>query len=127
MRAAGCGPDVWHTVTGKPYFARAMLGLRKPRTAARGLSSSARLPFKGTEHLRDMLVTSQVKDGHQAGTWNPQDQWEQSGGRLYATSLRLLMLETRERLSATIACSATKPTSKVACSRMVSEIGRAHV
>ena len=26
------------------------------RTAARGLSSSARLPFKGAEHLRDMLA-----------------------------------------------------------------------
>jgi NADPH:quinone reductase-like Zn-dependent oxidoreductase len=37
VRAAGCGPDVWHTVTGKPYFARPMLGVRKPRTAARGL------------------------------------------------------------------------------------------
>ncbi|HUY36929.1 MAG TPA: hypothetical protein VMV69_29690 [Pirellulales bacterium] len=49
------------------------------------------------EHLRDMLVGSQVKDGHQAGTWNPQDQWEQSGGRLFATSLRLLMLEVYYR------------------------------
>ena len=37
VRAAGCGPDVWHTVTGKPYFARTMLGVRKPRTPARGL------------------------------------------------------------------------------------------
>ncbi|HEX4730023.1 MAG TPA: glycosyl transferase family 1, partial [Solirubrobacterales bacterium] len=26
------------------------------RTASRGLSSSARLPFKGAEHLRDMLA-----------------------------------------------------------------------
>jgi hypothetical protein len=52
---------------------------------------------KWNEHLRDMLVSTQVKDGHQAGTWNPQDQWEQSGGRLYATSLRLLMLQVYYR------------------------------
>ena len=37
VRAAGCGPDVWHVMTGKPYFARTMLGLRKPRTAVPGL------------------------------------------------------------------------------------------
>jgi len=49
------------------------------------------------EHLRDMLVASQIKDGHQAGTWDPHDQWEKSGGRLYATSLRLLMLEVYYR------------------------------
>jgi NADPH:quinone reductase-like Zn-dependent oxidoreductase len=31
VRAAGCGPDVWHLMTGKPYFARMMLGLRRPK------------------------------------------------------------------------------------------------
>jgi hypothetical protein len=49
------------------------------------------------ERLRDMLVSSQIKDGHQSGTWDPRDGWEQSGGRLYATSLRLLMLEVYYR------------------------------
>jgi hypothetical protein len=47
--------------------------------------------------LRDMLVATQLKDGHLAGTWDPKDQWEQRGGRLYATSLRLLMLEVYYR------------------------------
>jgi hypothetical protein len=47
--------------------------------------------------LRDMLLSSQVRDGHLAGTWPAEDQWERSGGRLYATSLRLLMLETYYR------------------------------
>jgi hypothetical protein len=47
--------------------------------------------------LRDQLVSSQIKDGPVAGTWDPHDPWEQSGGRLYATSLRLLMLETYYR------------------------------
>jgi NADPH:quinone reductase-like Zn-dependent oxidoreductase len=36
VRAAGCGPDVWHLMTGKPYFARLMPGFRKLNHAARG-------------------------------------------------------------------------------------------
>jgi hypothetical protein len=47
--------------------------------------------------LRDMLVAAQVKTGHLAGTWDPSDQWEQRGGRIFATSLRLLMLEVYYR------------------------------
>jgi len=43
--------------------------------------------------LRDMVVETQIKDGHMAGTWNPVDQWERKGGRLYATSMKLLLLE----------------------------------
>ncbi|HET6880033.1 MAG TPA: hypothetical protein VFI31_07750, partial [Pirellulales bacterium] len=49
------------------------------------------------ERLRDLLVSSQIKDGHQSGTWDPHDGWEQAGGRLYTTSLRLLMLEVYYR------------------------------
>jgi NADPH:quinone reductase-like Zn-dependent oxidoreductase len=36
VHAAGCGPDVWHIMTGQPYFARLMLGLRRPKVAIRG-------------------------------------------------------------------------------------------
>jgi NADPH:quinone reductase-like Zn-dependent oxidoreductase len=36
VRAAGCGPDVWHIMTGLPYFARVSLGLRRPKIAVRG-------------------------------------------------------------------------------------------
>jgi NADPH:quinone reductase-like Zn-dependent oxidoreductase len=36
VRAAGCGPDVWHIMTGKPYLARAMPELRKLRKAPPG-------------------------------------------------------------------------------------------
>src|ERR671919_2791278 len=36
VRAAGCGPDVWHTMTGQPYFARLMLGFRRPKVGVRG-------------------------------------------------------------------------------------------
>src|SRR5919106_4973106 len=36
VRAAGCGPDVWHIMTGQPYFARLALGLRRPKVGVRG-------------------------------------------------------------------------------------------
>jgi NADPH:quinone reductase-like Zn-dependent oxidoreductase len=36
VRAAGCGPDVWHLMTGQPYFARLFLGLRRPKVGVRG-------------------------------------------------------------------------------------------
>jgi NADPH:quinone reductase-like Zn-dependent oxidoreductase len=36
VKAAGCGPDVWHIMTGQPYFARLMLGFRRPKVAIRG-------------------------------------------------------------------------------------------
>jgi hypothetical protein len=47
--------------------------------------------------LRDMLVETQHKQGDLAGTWDPHDEWEGRGGRIYATSLRLLMLEVYYR------------------------------
>jgi NADPH:quinone reductase-like Zn-dependent oxidoreductase len=36
VRAAGCGPDVWHIMAGEPYIARLALGLRGPKIAVRG-------------------------------------------------------------------------------------------
>lgn len=36
VHAAGCGPDVWHVMTGLPYFARLMVGFRRPKIAVRG-------------------------------------------------------------------------------------------
>jgi len=47
--------------------------------------------------LRDMLVDSQQKSGHLTGTWDPKDEWEKKGGRIYTTSLKLLMLEVYYR------------------------------
>jgi hypothetical protein len=49
------------------------------------------------DHLREILLKQQIKTGSMAGTWNIRDNWERAGGRLYATSLRLLMLEVRYR------------------------------
>jgi NADPH:quinone reductase-like Zn-dependent oxidoreductase len=36
VHAAGCGPDVWHVMTGLPSFARLALGLRRPKVRVRG-------------------------------------------------------------------------------------------
>lgn len=47
--------------------------------------------------LQNALVETQVKEGSMAGTWNPTDNWEKTGGRVYATALRLLMLEVYYR------------------------------
>ena len=36
VHAAGCGPDVWHIMTGRPYIARPVLGIRRPKIRIRG-------------------------------------------------------------------------------------------
>jgi NADPH:quinone reductase-like Zn-dependent oxidoreductase len=36
VHAAGCGPDVWHLMTGKPYMARLAIGLREPKLKVLG-------------------------------------------------------------------------------------------
>ena len=36
VRAAGCGPDVWHLMTGLPYFVRLMPAFHKMRASVRG-------------------------------------------------------------------------------------------
>jgi len=36
VHAAGCGPDVWHLMTGMPYMARPAIGFRRPKIAIRG-------------------------------------------------------------------------------------------
>jgi hypothetical protein len=43
--------------------------------------------------MSDTLLSTQIKDGPHVGTWDPHDEYERQGGRIYATSLRLLMLE----------------------------------
>jgi NADPH:quinone reductase-like Zn-dependent oxidoreductase len=36
VHAAGCGPDVWHLMTGKPFMARVAIGLRRPKLPVLG-------------------------------------------------------------------------------------------
>ena len=47
VRAAGCGPDVWHIMAGKPYFVRAMPGFRKMNVGVRGRDVAGRVEAVG--------------------------------------------------------------------------------
>ena len=49
--------------------------------------------------MRDFLVSKQTKEGHAAGSWyfSSSDHGSRRGGRLYCTSLALLILETYYR------------------------------
>ena len=49
------------------------------------------------ERTKEVLISTQETKGNNAGTWAPRDRWEKSGGRVYATSLKLLMLEVYYR------------------------------
>jgi NADPH:quinone reductase-like Zn-dependent oxidoreductase len=49
VRAAGVGPDVWHIMTGKPYMARPVLGLRRPKVAIRGWDVAGVVEAVGAE------------------------------------------------------------------------------
>jgi hypothetical protein len=49
------------------------------------------------DKLRDLLVATQETKGGLAGSWKPVDSRETPGGRVYATALRLLMLEVYYR------------------------------
>jgi NADPH:quinone reductase-like Zn-dependent oxidoreductase len=48
VHAAGCGPDVWHVVTGLPYVARPALGLRRPKVSIRGMDVAGTVAAVGS-------------------------------------------------------------------------------
>jgi len=47
--------------------------------------------------MRDILVESQRKDGHAAGSWDPRGPHASAGGRIYMTSLAVCSLEVYYR------------------------------
>lgn len=57
--------------------------------------------FQWNGAIRDLLVNSQEKGGHHAGSWDPESptrsRWGNAGGRHYVTCLNLLMLEVYYR------------------------------
>ena len=53
------------------------------------------------DRLRPLLVESQAQEGPLAGSWDPRapvpDRWQDAGGRIYVTTMHLLMLEVYYR------------------------------
>lgn len=47
--------------------------------------------------LRDHLVATQAKSGHEAGSWHFPDRWGDIGGRLYTTAMCAMILEVYYR------------------------------
>jgi NADPH:quinone reductase-like Zn-dependent oxidoreductase len=47
VHAAGCGPDVWHLMTGMPYMARLAVGFRRPKVGVRGWDVAATVEAVG--------------------------------------------------------------------------------
>ena len=52
---------------------------------------------KWNVQMQDLLVRSQEKGGHVAGSWAPRDQHAYAGGRIYQTSLSICCLEVYYR------------------------------
>lgn len=52
---------------------------------------------KWNKVMRPQLVSTQVTDGHAAGSWAPRDPHGRTGGRLYSTCLSILTLEVYYR------------------------------
>jgi NADPH:quinone reductase-like Zn-dependent oxidoreductase len=59
VRAAGCGPDVWHVMAGEPYIARLTLGLRRPKIAVRGWDVAGTVEAVGAS-VRDFQPGDEV-------------------------------------------------------------------
>jgi len=59
VRAAGCGPDVWHLMTGLPYFVRAVPAFRKMRADVRGRDVSGIIEAVGPG-VSDVHVNDEV-------------------------------------------------------------------
>lgn len=57
--AAGCGPDVWHVMTGMPYMARPVIGLRRPKLAVRGWDLAGTVEAVG-KNVSDFTVGDEV-------------------------------------------------------------------
>ena len=59
VAAAGCGPDVWHIMTGLPYMARLALGLRRPKVRVRGWDVAGTVEAVGAA-VRDLRPGDEV-------------------------------------------------------------------
>jgi NADPH:quinone reductase-like Zn-dependent oxidoreductase len=68
VHAAGCGPDVWHFMTGMPYMARAAIGLRRPKVAVRGWDVSGTVDAVGA-HVTGLAPGDEVMGVAESGSF----------------------------------------------------------
>ena len=68
VHAAGCGPDVWHLMTGMPYFARPMIGLRRPKLAVRGWDVAGTVEAVGA-NVTDLRPGDEVMGTSEGGSF----------------------------------------------------------
>ncbi len=68
VHAAGCGPDVWHLMTGMPYMARPAIGLRRPKVSVRGWDVAGTVEAVGT-NVTDLRPGDEVMGTAEGGSF----------------------------------------------------------
>jgi NADPH:quinone reductase-like Zn-dependent oxidoreductase len=68
VHAAGCGPDVWHLMTGMPYLARVAIGLRRPKLAVRGWDVAGTVEAVGA-NVTDLRPGDEVMGASEGGSF----------------------------------------------------------
>jgi NADPH:quinone reductase-like Zn-dependent oxidoreductase len=68
VHAAGCGPDVWHLMTGMPYMARVAIGLRRPKVRVRGWDVAGTVEAVGA-NVADFQPGDEVMGTAEAGSF----------------------------------------------------------
>lgn len=68
VQAAGCGPDVWHLMTGMPYMARPAIGFRRPKVAVRGWDVAGTIEAVGT-NVTDLRPGEEVMGTAESGSF----------------------------------------------------------
>jgi NADPH:quinone reductase-like Zn-dependent oxidoreductase len=68
VHAAGCGPDVWHLMTGMPYMARPAIGFRRPKVAVRGWDVAGTVEAVGA-NVTDLRPGDEVMGTAEGGSF----------------------------------------------------------
>lgn len=68
VRAAGCGPDVWHLMTGMPYMARPAIGFRGPKVRVRGWDVAGTIEAVGA-NVTDLRPGNEVMGVVESGSF----------------------------------------------------------
>ncbi len=58
------------------------------------LASAAGAADPALEKMRGAVLARQMRDGAEAGSWTPGDRWGRAGGRIYATAMAVLALQS---------------------------------